>query len=85
MRTTLTLDPDVASRVRSLAAERGISFKQAINELLRAGLAGERAARPFKVRARRLGVRPGIDLDKALQLASDLEDEEIMRKLQARK
>lgn len=82
MRTTVTLDPDNAAKIKELARERGISFKEAINSLLRAGLAGEQKPRPFKVRAQRLGVRAGINLDKALQLAADLEDEEIIRKLE---
>ncbi len=32
--------------------------------------------------SRRLGVRPGIDLDKALRLAGQLEDDETVRKLE---
>ena len=52
----------------------------------RAGM-GERArtARPYRLPARRLGLRPGIDLDKALHLADTLEDEGTIRKLELRK
>jgi len=86
MRTTLTLDDDVATRVKQIARERGISFKEALNSLLRAGLSKTDGSRkPFKVAARPLGVRPGIDIDKALRLAGELEDAETIRKLERRK
>jgi 4-carboxymuconolactone decarboxylase len=42
---------------------------------------GDGAARPFRVRASALGLRPKINFDKALGLAAELEDEEIVRKL----
>lgn len=83
MRTTVTLDPDLAATLRRISRERGISFKEALNTFLRAGLGAEaRSARPYRIKARYLGVRPGINLDKALSLADEMEDEEIIRKLQ---
>jgi len=86
MRTTLTLDPDVADRLRALARERGLPFKQVVNAVLRRGLhEGPGAPTPFHVEARRLGLRPGIDLERALDLAARLEDEETVRKLELRK
>ena len=87
MRTTVTLDDDLAARLRELARERGDSFRQVLNDTLRAGLAGGRSAarRPYRVATARLELRPGIDLDKALRLAGELEDEEIIRKLERRK
>ncbi len=86
MRTTVTLDPDVAARLRALGAERGISFKEALNSTIRLGLRSEEgAARPYEVPARPLGLRQGIDLDKALRLAGELEDAELVRKLELRK
>ncbi len=86
MRTTVTIDPDLAAKLRRIAQERNISFKEALNDALRAGL-GEQAgvARPYRLRARRLGLRPGIDLDRALRLAAALEDEETVRKVELRK
>lgn len=85
MRTTVTLDPDVEARLREVARERGVSFKEALNGAIRAGLGAERDARPYHVPARSLGLLPGIDLDKALQLAGEIEDAEIVRKLELRK
>lgn len=84
MRTTITLDPDVADRLHALARERRISFKQAVNAILRRGL-HEGPPEPFHVEARPLRLRPGIDLDKALSLAAGLEEEETIRKLELRK
>jgi hypothetical protein len=86
LRTTVTLDPDVDAALRRLARERGVSFKEVLNETLRAGL-GARAQPPkrYRLRPRRLGLRPGIDLDRALQLAAAMEDEATARELELRK
>jgi hypothetical protein len=86
MRTTVTLDPDVAEQLKTLARRRNISFKAALNNTVRAGLAAERGgSRPFQVEPWPMHVRPGVDLTHALQLAADLEDEETIRKLELRK
>jgi hypothetical protein len=86
MRTTVTLDPDVAAKLKAVARRRGISFKQALNTAVRAGLGGERrAARAFKQYTQPMGLRTGINLDKALQLSAALEDEGITRRLELRK
>jgi len=86
VRTTVTLDPDVAAKLKEAAQSRGVSFKEALNSSVRRGLqsAGP-AAEPYRVRARPLGARPGIDLDRALALADTIEDTEIARKLSLRK
>ena len=80
VRTTLTLDDDLAARLRDDAHERGISFKAAANEAIRSGLEQSRRPRPYRLRARRMGV-PAVDLTKATQLAAQLEDEELARRL----
>jgi plasmid stabilization system protein ParE len=86
VRTTVTLDPDVDAALRRIARERGVSFKEALNETLRAGLgARAQAPRRYRLRPRRLGLRPGIDLDRALQLAAAMEDEATTGKLELRK
>ncbi len=86
MRTTVTLDPDIATRLKELAMQRRISFKSAINTTLRAGLMAEAAGgQRYREKARDLGVRAGIDLTKALQLAAALEDEETIHEVELRK
>jgi hypothetical protein len=85
MRTTVTLDPDVAARLHEVARARGVSFKEALNSAIRAGLAAGRSARPYQTPSRSLGLRAGFDLDKALLLASEMEDAELARKLELRK
>ena len=83
MRTTLTLDPDVADRLEALVRERELPFEQVVNAVLRRGLDDlSGPPEPFRVEARGMGLRPGIDLDQALGLASRLEDEETVRKLE---
>ena len=86
MRTTVTLDPDVETRLRRAARERGSSFKAVLNEAVRAGLDRDSgASRAYRVPSRRMGVKPGVDLDRARHLAADLEDAEVARKLELRK
>lgn len=82
MRTTVTLDPDVEARLREVARERNVSFKEALNNAIRAGLMASRMAREYRTPSRSLGLRAGVNLDKALQLASDLEDAEIVMELE---
>ena len=86
MRTTVTLDADVAAKLKQLERERGISFKEALNTSVRRGLENAKSTpKPYRVRARQLEARPGFNVDKALTLAGELEDAEIMRKLSLRK
>jgi hypothetical protein len=82
MRTTVTLDPDVEARLREVAQEKRISFKEALNSAVRAGLMATRERREYRTPSRSLGLRPGINLDKALQAAADLEDAEIVHELE---
>jgi hypothetical protein len=86
VRTTVTLDPDVAAKLQQAARERGVSFKVALNDAVRVGLAPHRRAVPrYRMPVRRMGVRPGVDLDRSLRLAGELEDAERVRKLALRK
>ncbi|MCW3035414.1 MAG: hypothetical protein JWM17_726 [Actinobacteria bacterium] len=80
MRTTVTLDPDVEALIKSAMAEQHLTFKDAVNQAIRAGLSPRRRE-PFRQRTFDLGFRPDIPYDKALQLAAAVEGEEIVRKL----
>lgn len=59
MRTTITLSDDVAAAVERLRHERSIGLSDAVNDLVRAGLATPRASTRFHQKAHDLG--PGID------------------------
>jgi hypothetical protein len=88
MRTTLTLETDLAAALKAQARRSGRPLKQIVNETLRAGLAARKAPAPRRYRLKAVslgGVLPGIDLDKALRLADALEDEAVARKLDLRK
>jgi len=64
VRTTLTLDDDVAQKLADEARRTRRSFKAVVNEALRLGLLQHHSGsqQPFRVRARPLGVREGMDL-----------------------
>jgi hypothetical protein len=81
VRTTVTLDPDVEAKLRAAMRERDVSFKVALNDAVRAGLgAPGLASRRYKMPTAPLGVR--VNIDKALQIAGEMEDEEIIRKIE---
>ncbi|MFO7279572.1 MAG: hypothetical protein C0P77_004105 [Thermoanaerobacterales bacterium] len=80
MRTTVTLDPDTAALVRRRMKEEGVSFKQALNDAIRAGFEDARRREPFRTATAAMGV-PTVDLDRALQLAGEIEDVELVRKM----
>ena len=84
MRTTLTLDDDVAEKVKQLAEKRKLPFRRVLNDLLRRALAGQtqraRSA-PFEVQTFRSALRPGVDPLKLNQLLDDLEVEDARSKL----
>lgn len=82
MRTTVTLDPDTAALVQQRMRQRGVSFKQALNDAIREGAAVARV--PFHTETADLGT-PSVNLDRALQLAGDLEDDELIRRMRVGK
>jgi hypothetical protein len=80
VRTTITLDPDTRLLVERSMRERGLSFKEAVNEAIRAGLGAAAPDRRRYTTARTLGP-PRVDLTKVLSLAGELEDESLARRL----
>ena len=88
MRTTLTIDDDLARELREKAYKTGAPFKEVVNKAIRAGLGNvdkPKQIKPYKLKAYSLGYPPGANLDRALNLADHLESEEIERKLSLRK
>ncbi len=87
MRTTVTLEPDVAARLKEYAHRSRTSFKAALNALLRRGLAAQepRALRRtrFTVEPHSGGFKPGIDVAKLNQLVDQLETEDFVRETRA--
>lgn len=77
MRTTLTLDEDVAAKLKAEARRSGRPFKAVVNDMLRNGLASRSptgARPPFKILARDLGdLRPGLSLDSIADTIEQLE------------
>jgi hypothetical protein len=84
MRTTLTLDRDVADGLQKEMRRSGQSLKAAVNAALRRGLqlAGAPARAPrFRVEPESLGLKPGVDPDRLNQLIDELEAEAVGRKV----
>jgi hypothetical protein len=77
VRTTITLDDDVAAKLRSLSRRSGRAFREVVNDVLRRGLARppeSRGRSPFRVVARDLGARrPGVSLDNVAELIERVE------------
>lgn len=76
MRTTLTLDDDVAARLRAEVRKSGEPFKQVVNRVLRTGLNTQKQAKalpPFKIKPRNMGLRPGLSLDCVWRLIEEVE------------
>lgn len=77
MRTTVTLDPDVAAKLKELAHRRRTSFKETLNDVIRSGLSSPAGTREpperYVVEPHAGGFRPGVDPDKLNQLIDELE------------
>ena len=76
MRTTLTLDDDVAAKLKADMRKAGRSFRETVNYYLRLGLNTRRVTKPtkpFKVRARNLGKKPGLNYDDVWALIEQIE------------
>lgn len=83
MRTTLTLDRDVAESLQKEMRRTRKGLKATINEALRRGLRIGTKPPPsprFVVQPHAFGVRAGIDLDRVNQLVDELETEEWVRR-----
>ena len=77
MRTTVTLDPDVERLLKNEAHRRGESFKIALNEAVRQAFRARQypphKRKPFVVKARPMGLSPGLDPVRLSELADEME------------
>ncbi len=76
MRTTLTLDDDLAAKLKDESRRSGKPFKQVVNDCLRVGLnvrSKTTPKPPFKIEARPLGLRPGFSYDNVWELIEQIE------------
>lgn len=76
MRTTLTLDEDIAAKLKRASRRTGQSFRDVVNDALRRGLQQQSSQQPapFRVNARDMGaLRPGINLDNVAELIESTE------------
>jgi Arc/MetJ family transcription regulator len=88
MRTTIRLDDELMMELKKRSRKEKVSLTKLVNQLLRRGLEASgpdrKASRRHRERVFTMGT-PAVDLDKALALASALEDEESLRKVSLRK
>lgn len=82
MRTTLTLDPDVARMLEEEAHRQHKTFKEVVNAALRRGLSSQpsRRGKPYRVVPHDARLRPGLDRAGFNRLVDELEDEAVARK-----
>lgn len=78
MRTTLTIDDDIASKLQAVTRAKGKPFKEVLNDTLRLGLAlqvkmAEEPPKPFKVKSRPLGIKDGFNYDNVGELLEQIE------------
>jgi len=82
MRTTLTLDPDVARLIEDAVHQQRRPMKQVVNDALRRALTPPKSGQAaYRVNAHHSRVRPGLDLAGFNRLADEEEDEAIITSL----
>jgi len=84
MRTTLTLDDDVAKLLRERSRRSGETFKEVVNATLRRGLrSGAKPSPPlprFVVESKARGFCAGVDILHLNRFNDELEVEDFLRK-----
>lgn len=82
MRTTVDIDQDLLDKVRRRAEAEGLSFREALNQAIYRGLAKEQSKRePFVMPVHSFEFDPSINIDKIRAYIDDLDDEEMLRKM----
>jgi hypothetical protein len=75
-RTTITLEDDVRAKLEAEMRKSGRSFKETVNETLRLGLLSRQKtvpSKPFKIRPKAMGLKPGYSYDKVWELIEQVE------------
>jgi hypothetical protein len=76
MRTTITLDADVAAKLKAESKKTGRPFKAVVNEYLRLGFTARQHLKgrgAFKIKARPLGLKTGVNIDNMGELLEQIE------------
>jgi hypothetical protein len=76
MRTTITLETDVAAKLKAETKKTGRPFKTVVNEYLRLGFTVREQLhghKPFKVKARPMGLKAGVNIDNVGELLEQIE------------
>ena len=87
-RSSVRIDDDLMSELKALAHRENVSLTRILNRVIRQGLTTARSKPKSSKRYKEVPVsmgKPRVEIDKALTLAAELEDEEIIRKLSLRK
>ena len=83
MRTTVTIEDDLAVAIEDLRKREGLSFKAALNQVIRVGLQAKAAPpkpRKYRTPTRALGLKPGIDPVRLNSILDDLETDAFISK-----
>ena len=82
MRTTLTIDDDLANSLKEQARQRKVPLRQVVNDALRRGLEQETNGDkpPYRVRSLNLGLRPGIDETNLRHIDEEMHDKELIER-----
>jgi hypothetical protein len=79
MRTTLTIDADVAAKARRAVLKTGLPFKSLINQALRVGIdavTAPKKSRPYHTQGHAMGLRKGLSYDNIQDLLAIAEGED---------
>lgn len=79
-RTTITISESTHRELKKRAAADGVTFKDAVNRALEAGLAEPVSPRPYKLKPKSLG-EPLLPIEHTMRLVGELEDAELIRKM----
>ena len=83
MRTTLTIDPDVAKLLEDEMHRSRKTFKQTVNDAIRRGLSsGLRAtvSPPYRIKPHAAKLGAGLDKERMNSLVDELEDAAVLEK-----